>query len=176
MSTTKKQLGDRVLITAGSCKDKIGKLVSKERRGWIVELDDGEKVSVAYPMIAIVRSVNEQESEATEAQSTEVTPAEESNIETPPEAPDSHSVSESETPEQDITKMTVKELQTLAKQRGISIARTKPDFLRIIQEMNPDEDLDHLVGKVLFNRVSDLHISRLHTKQDLIRLLTAEAS
>jgi len=175
MSTAKKQLGDRVLITAGPSKDKIGKLVNKERHGWIVELDDGEKVSVSFPMIAVVRLVYEQESEATEAQSTEVTPAEESNIETSVETPESNSDRESETPEQDITKMKVKELQTLAKQRGIGIARTKPDFMRIIQEMNPDEDLDQLVGKVLFNRVSDLHISRLRTKQDLIRLLTAEA-
>jgi len=71
----------------------------------------------------------------------------------------------------DISKMTVKQLQTLAKQRGIGIARTKSDFLRIIKEKNPDEDLDQLVGKTLFNRVSNLHISRLRTKEDLVSLL-----
>jgi len=72
---------------------------------------------------------------------------------------------------QDITKMTVKQLQALAKQRGIGIARTKSDFLRIIKEKNPDEDLDQLTGKTLFNRVGELHISRLRTKEDLVRLL-----
>ncbi len=176
MSTAKKQLGDRVLITAGHCRDKIGKLVSKERRGWIVELDDGEKVSVSFPMIAVVRSVSEQESESTDEQSFENTPVEESNVETSVETLESNSDRETETSEQDIAKMTVKELQNLAKQRGIGIARTKSDFLRIIKEKNPDEDLDQLVGKTLFNRVSELHVSRLRTKQDLIRLLTADES
>ena len=176
MSTTKKQLGDRVLITAGPCKDKIGKLVSKERRGWIVELDDGEKVSVSFPMIAVVRSINEQGGESTEEQSVDVTSVEESNVETSVETPESNSGNETETSEQDITKMTVKELQAIAKQRKIGIARTKSDFLRIIQEKNPDEDLDQLTGKTLFNRISELHISRLRTKQDLIRLLTADES
>ena len=74
--------------------------------------------------------------------------------------------------EQDITKMTVKQLQTLAKQRGIGIARTKSDFLRIIKEKNPGEDLDQLTGKTLFNRVSELHVSRLRTKEDLVRMLS----
>jgi len=65
----------------------------------------------------------------------------------------------------------VKQLQVLAKQRGIGIARTKSDFLRIIKEKNPDEDLDQLTGKTLFNRVRELHISRLRTKADLVRML-----
>ena len=71
------------------------------------------------------------------------------------------------------TKMTVKQLQALAKQRGIGIARTKPDFLRIIKEKNSDEDLDQIVEKTLFDRVSELHISRLRTKDDLVRMLSA---
>jgi len=176
MSTTKKQLGDRVLITAGPKKDKIGNLVSKERRGWIVELDDGEKVSVSFPMIAVVRSVSEMESESTESQSAEITPSEETITETSVEISGTKSNIKPADSVKDITKMTVKQLQELAKQRGIGIARTKSDFLRIIQEKNPDEDLDQLVGKTLFNRVSDFHISRLRTKQDLIRLLTPDAS
>ena len=80
-----------------------------------------------------------------------------------------------ETPEgeQNITKMTVKQLQVLAKQRDIGIARTKDDFLRIIKEKNPSEDLALLKGKVLFDRVGELHVSRLRTKGDLVRLLQA---
>jgi len=68
--------------------------------------------------------------------------------------------------------MTVKQLQALAKQRGIGIARTKDDFLRIIKEKNPEEDLERLKGKVLFDRVSELHISRFRTKDDLVRMLS----
>lgn len=67
--------------------------------------------------------------------------------------------------------MTVKQLQALAKQSGISIARTKADFLRIIQAKHPGEDLQRLKGKTLFDRVSELHISRLRSKEDLLRLL-----
>ena len=44
------------------------------------------------------------------------------------------------------TKMTVKQLQAMAKQNGIGIAKTKPDFLRIIKKKN-HEDLDQLLGK-----------------------------
>ncbi len=83
---------------------------------------------------------------------------------TPPDQP-------SENNDQNIAKMTVKQLQALAKQRGIGIARTKDDFLRIIREKQPYEDLECLKGKVLFDRISELHISRLRTKEDLIRLL-----
>ena len=68
--------------------------------------------------------------------------------------------------------MTVIELRKLAKEKGVSIARTKDDFLRIIKEMNPDEDLEQLKGKILIDRVSELHISRLRSKEDLQRLLS----
>ncbi|NQT35036.1 KOW motif-containing protein [bacterium] len=33
MSTPKKKIGDRVMITAGQNKDKVGAIVDKERRG-----------------------------------------------------------------------------------------------------------------------------------------------
>jgi len=72
----------------------------------------------------------------------------------------------------DIAAMTVKELWVLAKQRGISVARTKADFHRIIKAMNTNEDLDQLIGKTLFNRVSELHISRLRSKTEMTRLLS----
>ena len=94
----------------------------------------------------------------------EPNPTAQSEAEPTPETPEG---------EQDITKMTVKQLQALAKQRSIGIARTKSDFLRIIKEKNPDEDLDQLTGKTLFNRVSELHVSRLRTKEDLVRMLSS---
>jgi len=72
----------------------------------------------------------------------------------------------------EIFAMTVKELWALAKQRGVSIARTKADFLRIIKEKHPDEDLALLKGKALYDRVGELHISRLRTKAEMVRLLS----
>jgi len=70
-----------------------------------------------------------------------------------------------------IKNMTVAQLRDLAKEKGVSVARTKEDFLRIIKSMNPDEDLERLKGKVLFDRVGELHISRLRSKEDLQRLV-----
>lgn len=85
--------------------------------------------------------------------------------------PESQASSASGKEPEDITKLTVKQLQALAKQRGIGIARTKADFLRIIKAKHPDEDLERLKGKTLFDRVGELHISRLRSKDDLLRLL-----
>ena len=72
---------------------------------------------------------------------------------------------------ENIKKMTVAQLRDMAKEKGVSIARTKDDFLRIIKSMNHEEDLKRLKGKVLFDRVSELHVSRLRSKEDLQRLL-----
>ena len=191
MSKVKKQIGDQVMITAGQFKNRIGKLVAKESHGWTVELDDGQQVSVSFPMVALVQNSEQQTEtenstvEGITAESTDSPQTEEPvdqaesdfQIE---QAGDSEAIStieerdlNAEAGEQDITKITVKQLQALAKQRGIGIARTKPDFLRIIKEKNPNEDLDQLVGKTLFNRVSELHILRLRSKEDLVRMLSA---
>ena len=72
---------------------------------------------------------------------------------------------------ENIKKMTTVQLRDLAKEKGVSVARTKADFLKIIKEKNPDENLERLKGKVLFDRVSELHISRLRSKEDLQRFL-----
>jgi len=72
----------------------------------------------------------------------------------------------------EIKKLTINQLQTLAKEKGVSIARTKADFLRIIKQKNPNEDLSLLKGKVLFDRVTELKISRLRSKADLQILLS----
>jgi hypothetical protein len=178
MSTVKKQVGDQVMITAGQHKEKTGKLITKNRGGWTVELEDGQQVSTSFAMVALIPVTEGQET--TEVRQTESTVEDSSTKENAPSGePDSSSQVEEqpsgadqEGDSPDVTKMTVKQLQALAKQRGIGIARTKPDFLRIIKEKNPDEDLDQLVGKTLFNRVSELHISRLRTKADLVKLLS----
>ena len=199
MSTVKKQVGDKVMITAGQFKNRAGKIIVKNRGGWTVELEDGQQVSASFSMVALIPATEEQIEQTTE----EIQPAQEENLtgsnesdpvedtalqsdsELPVEetitseiesgadltAETSEQNSIQQTGDQDITKMTVKQLQALAKQRGIGIARTKPDFLRIIKEKNPDEDLDQLVGKTLFDRVSELHVSRLRTKEDLVRML-----
>ena len=190
MSKVKKQIGDQVMITAGQFKNQTGKLIVKNRGGWTVELDDGQQVAVSFPMVALVQTSELQSepenstvegitAESTDSPQTEE-PVDQADSEAQTEQTtdsdsESNEVEEdmnSEAGGQDITKMTVKELQTIAKQRGIGIARTKRDFLRIIKEKNPDEDLDQLVGKILFNRVSELHISRLRTKEDLVRMLS----
>ena len=192
MSKVKKQIGDQVMVTAGEFKSQTGKIVDKERHGWIIELEDGQRVSVSFPMIALVQNSESQAEAETQPSEQETTaeatdsdqalePAEQADSETQTEQTEDSEITSNteeqdpnaEAGELDITKMTVKQLQALAKQRGIGIARTKSDFLRIIKEKNPDEDLDQLTGKTLFNRVSELHISRLRTKDDLVRMLQA---
>jgi len=179
MSTPKKKIGDRVMITGGQFKEKVGVIVDKERRGWTIELEDGSHVTASFPMVALVdastqaeQAGNEEAQKAAEAESPTA------EVETSKEADPTAQATETATAapsegEQDVAKMTVKQLQALAKQRGIGIARTKDDFLRIIKEKNPEEDLERLKGKVLFDRVSELHISRLRTKEDLVRMLQA---
>ena len=186
MNTPKKKLGDRVVIIAGQHKDKVGVIVDQERRGWVIELEacpgeGGERthVTASFPMVALVEaSAQTEQAGGEQALDTAEIESPTAEVEALQEA-DTAAQSESEpapkTPEgvQDIAKMTVKQLQALAKQRGIGIARTKDDFLRIIKEKNPEEDLERLKGKVLFDRVSELHVSRLRTKEDLVRMLSA---
>ena len=177
MSTVKKQVGDQVMITAGQFKNRAGKLIVKNRGGWTVELEDGQQVSASFAMVALIPATDGQETtEEPQAESTvEDSSTEENASSGEPDLSSQVDEQQNETQEEgnqpDIAKMTVKQLQALAKQRGIGIARTKPDFLRIIKEKNPDEDLDQLVGKVLFDRVTELHVSRLRTKDDLVQLL-----
>ena len=178
MSTVKKQVGDRIMITAGQHKNQTGKLTVKKPHGWTVELEDGQEVSVSFAMVALLPSTQVQETDVEqqpEGRTDNSTDDEDEHIpesEQSSQPEEQSNIVEGEADSTDVSKMTVKQLQAMAKQRGIGIARTKSDFLRIIREKNPDEDLDQLVGKTLFNRVSELHISRLRTKEDLVRMLT----
>jgi len=197
MSTQKKQLGDVVRINRGEYKDKTGVLEAKEQRTWLVRLESGEAVSAPFPFVEVIASplpkAVSSETQENDPQGTETAveaQAEEQVESTPPETdspveatsepiptepvPTSESApQESTASESDIKKLSVNQLQELAKQRGIGIARTKADFLRIIQQMHPEEDLSTLKGPVLFTRVTELHISRLRSKEDLQNLLSA---
>jgi len=181
------------MITGGQNKDKVGVIVDKERRGWTVELEacpreGGERtrVTASFPMVALVETTSNQAPETTptpeqpQPQPSEAIGAGEADPaagttarsgRTDDSTGQSIQGNASGSEPEDLTKMTVKQLQALAKQRGIGIARTKDDFLRIIKEKNPEEDMERLKGKVLFDRVSELHISRLRTKADLVRML-----
>jgi len=192
MSTQKKQLGDLVRINRGEYKDRTGVLEAKEQRNWVVKLETGETVSVPFPFVEVIASPlpqpvsneiqeNETAVEAQAEEQTESTPPEtDSPVEVTTEAIQTEQTQTSESAPQELTaaeseikKLSVKQLQELAKQRGIGIARTKADFLRIIQKTHPEEDLTLLKGPVLFNRVTELHISRLRSKEDLQNLLSA---
>jgi len=179
MSTTKRKIGDRIRITGGQHKDKVGTIIDKERRGWTIELEDGSRVTASFPMVALVEaSTQTEQAGAEQAQETTRVESPTARAKAFQKADPTSQAAETATAtasegEQDVAKMTVKQLQALVKQRGIGIARTKSDFIRIIKEKNPDEDLERLKGKVLFDRVSELHISRLRTKEDLVRMLQA---
>ena len=119
----------------------------------------------------IAEQTNENPSPASEETCDETVDAGEHAEQLPADASATQGVNEEIEIPDDIKKMTVAQLRDLAKQKGVSVARTKDDFLRIIKSMNSEEDLERLRGKVLFDRVSELHISRLRSKEDLQILL-----
>ena len=119
----------------------------------------------------IVQNPPENQCSASEETDEEITIPGENISQAPSSAPASKGSEEGTEIPENIAKMTTVQLRDLAKQKGVSVARTKADFLRIIKEKNPDEDLERLKGKVLFDRVSELHISRLRSKEDLQKLL-----
>ena len=139
------------------------------------ESQGGEPVSEAEPENSeaeeIAEQTNENPSLVSEETGEETSDANEEADQSPINAPSAPgTIEETEIPE-NIKKMTTVQLRELAKEKGVSVARTKDDFLRIIKSMNPDEDLERLKGKILFDRVSKLHISRLRSKDDLQKLL-----
>ena len=148
-AASQKQAGDLVTITAGVNKGQEGVLQEKVSKGWHIKLQSGEVVLASFPFIKLIAKKGEFDEKRQTDQPQESGPAPE-----------------------DITKMTMLQLRDLAKQKGVSVARTKADFLLIIKGKNPDEDLERLKGKVLFDRVSELHISRLRSKDDLQKLLS----
>ena len=119
----------------------------------------------------IAEQTNENTSPAPEETGEETVDASEVAAQNPSNAPTVKGADKEIDIPEDSEKMTTVRLRDLAKEKGVSVARTKEDFLWIIKEKNPQEDLERLKGKVLFDRVSELHISRLRSKEDLQRLL-----
>jgi SPP1 gp7 family putative phage head morphogenesis protein len=71
----------------------------------------------------------------------------------------------------DLNTLTVKQLQTLSKQNGVSIARTKSDFIKLLDQVEPGFDHSDLTGAVLKAKLKEHKIGLLRTKDDLVKLL-----
>ena len=72
----------------------------------------------------------------------------------------------------DLSGLTVKQLQTLAKQNGVSIARTKADFIQLLDQVEPGINHTDLAGAALKAKLKEHKIGLLRTKQELVGLLT----
>jgi len=69
----------------------------------------------------------------------------------------------------------VKQLQTLAKQNSVSIARTKAEFIKLLDQVEPGVDHSNLSGKALIAAKKKHHIGPLKNKQQLIKALQKAA-
>jgi hypothetical protein len=67
--------------------------------------------------------------------------------------------------------LTVKQLQTLSKQNGVSIARTKADFIQLLDQVEPGISHTDLSGAALKAKLKEHKIGLLRTKQELVDLL-----
>ena len=71
----------------------------------------------------------------------------------------------------DLGGLTVKQLQTLSKQNGVSIARTKADFIQLLDHVEPGISHADLAGAALKAKLKEHKIGLLRTKQELVGLL-----
>ena len=71
----------------------------------------------------------------------------------------------------DLGGLTVKQLQTLSKQNGVSIARTKADFIQLLDQVEPGISHADLSGAALKAKLKEHKIGLLRTKQELVGLL-----
>ena len=76
----------------------------------------------------------------------------------------------------DLNDLTVAELQTLAKENGVSIARTKADFIHLLDQAEPGVDHSDLAGAALKAKLKEHKIGLLRTKDDLVKLLAQKQS
>ena len=67
--------------------------------------------------------------------------------------------------------LTAKQLQTLAKGNGVSVARTKADFIKLLDQAEPGVDHSGLGGTALKNKLKEHKIGLLRTKEELVELL-----
>ena len=71
----------------------------------------------------------------------------------------------------DLASLTHKQLQTLAKQKGVALARTKSDFLALLDKAEPGILHGDLGGKALEAKLKQHGIGALRTKDELVELL-----
>ena len=71
----------------------------------------------------------------------------------------------------DLGGLTVKQLQSLSKQNGVSIARTKADFIQLLDQAEPGISHVDLSGVALKAKLKEHKIGLLRTKQELVGLL-----
>ncbi len=67
----------------------------------------------------------------------------------------------------DLGTLTVKQLQTLAKQNGIAVARTKSDFIKLLDLAEPGIHHGDLAGKALQAKIKQYNIAALRSKDEL---------
>lgn len=71
----------------------------------------------------------------------------------------------------ELEQLTSKQLQTLAKENGVSVARTKADFIKLLDEAEPGVDHGDLSGEALKAKLKQHKIGLLRTKSELAELL-----
>lgn len=71
----------------------------------------------------------------------------------------------------DLQALTMEQVKKLAKQNGVSVARTKADFLGLLDKVEPGIDHSDLGGEALKVKLAAHKIGALRTKQELIDLL-----
>ncbi len=71
----------------------------------------------------------------------------------------------------DLGALTVKQLQTLAKQNGIAVARTKSDFIKLLDQAEPGIHHGDLSGVALQAKIKQYNIAALRSKDELAKLL-----
>ena len=71
----------------------------------------------------------------------------------------------------DLNALTVKQLQALAKQNGIAVARTKSDFMKLLDAAEPGLGHADLSGAALQSKIKQYNIAALRSKDKLATLL-----
>ncbi|MCL5104455.1 MAG: minor capsid protein [Armatimonadetes bacterium] len=71
----------------------------------------------------------------------------------------------------DLNTLTVKQLQALAKQNGIAVARTKSDFIKLLDAAEPGVGHADLSGAALQAKIKQYNIAALRSKDELATLL-----
>lgn len=71
----------------------------------------------------------------------------------------------------DLSALSVKQLQTLAKQNGVAVARTKSDFIALLDSEEPGIPHSDLGGKALEAKLKQYGIGALRSKEELVKLL-----